>query len=67
MPNGSIKNYDNDLGQGMIEPSDQSRDVFFTREVVKGGVKWVFAGVKVMYELYGGNGDPEANLVKRRS
>ena len=67
MPNGSIKHYDNDIGQGMIEPSDRSRDVFFTRAVVKGGVKWVFAGVQVMYKLYEGNGDPEAKLVKRIS
>ena len=28
MPNGFIKHYNNNLSQGMIEPSDHSPDVF---------------------------------------
>ena len=66
MLNGSIKHYDRELSQGMIEPSDQSSDVFFAEEVVEGGVEWVAPGVPVMYELYEGGGSPEAKLVKQR-
>ena len=67
MPHGTIKHYDDELSQGMIIPSDQSRDVFFTKKVVKGGIKWVSPRVPVTYELYEGQGTPEAKLVKRRT
>ena len=66
MLHGTIKYYDKALGHGMIKPSDQSRDVFFTKEVVKGGIKWVSPRVPVTYELYK-LGNPEAKLVKRHT
>lgn len=65
MANGIIKNYDKGLGHGMIKPSDKSRDVYFTKKVVKGGVKWVAPRVPVTYELWEDKGSPEAKLVKR--
>lgn len=66
MPNGSIKSYVPDQEIGLIKPEDQSRFVFFTGKVVEGGVKWVAPGVQVTYELYNGEGTPEAKLVRRR-
>ena len=66
MPEGTIKHYSDDLGHGMITPSDQSRDVFFNRHVVEGGLVWLAPGVKVTYELFDGDGSPQAKSVKRR-
>ena len=67
MPHGTVRHYDDELGHGMIEPSNQSRDVYFAKKVVRGGVRWVTSGVRVTYELYEGDGTPEAKLVKRRT
>ena len=66
MSNGSIKTYDDYQEIGLIEPADQSRFVFFTRDVVENGVQWVAPGVQVTYELYEGEGTPEAKFVRRR-
>lgn len=66
MPDGSIRSYDAKQKFGLINPSDQSRAVFFTSTVVEGGVEWVAPKVLVTYELYRGEGTPEAKMVKQR-
>lgn len=67
MPNGQIKSYIAIEESGMISPSDQSRDVYFTRWNVEGGSEWLAKGVKVTYELSDVDGSPRATTVKRRT
>jgi cold shock CspA family protein len=57
---GRIKSYGS--GEGVITPEDGSGDVFFLDTVVEGpSVPSVGAAVK--YELYWGDGEPEAEKV----
>ena len=66
MKTGTIKSFNADTGDGMITPIKFVRDVYFNSHSVEGGTNWVYAGVKVEYELYPDSGSsPEAKVVRQ--